>query len=61
MHYGRKNMVIIKPEKSVVEMKAEEIRDAETERMNAQADFTAILTDTLLEEEEEDEIDEQNL
>lgn len=54
-------MVIIKPEKSVVEMKAEEIRDAETERMNAQADFTAILTDTLLEEEEEDEIDEQNL
>ena len=54
-------MIIIKPEKSVVEMKAEEIRAAETERMNAQADFTAILTDTLLDEEEEDEIDEQNL
>jgi len=29
--------------------------------MNAQADFTAILTDTLLEEEEEEEINEQNL
>lgn len=42
-------------------MKAEEIRAAETERMNAQADFTAILTDTLLEEEEEEEINEQNL
>lgn len=54
-------MIIIKPEKSITEMKAEEIRAAETERMNAQADFTAILTDTLLEEEEEEEINEQNL
>ncbi len=55
-------MIIIKPDKSVVEMKAEEIRAAETEHMNAQADFTAILTDTLLEEEEEEEeINEQDL
>ena len=54
-------MIIIKPDKSVTEMKAEEIRNAEVERMNAQADFTAILTDTLLEDEEEEEIDEQNL
>ena len=51
-------MLIIKPEKSVVEMKADEIRAAETERMNAQADFTAIMTDTMLEEDEEEEIHE---
>lgn len=51
-------MLIIKPEKSVVEMKADEIRAAETERMNAQADFTAIMTDTMLEEDEEEEINE---
>lgn len=53
-------MLIIKPEKSITEMKAEEIRDAETERANAQADFTAILTGTMLEDDEveEEEINE---
>lgn len=54
-------MTVIKPDKSVVEMKADEIRAAETERMNAQADFTAILTDTLLDDEEEEEVNEQNI
>ena len=53
-------ITVIKPEKSVVEMKAEEIRAAEAERMSAQADFTAILTGTMLEDDEEVE-DEQNL
>ena len=51
-------MLIIKPEKSVVEMKADEIRAAETERMNAQADFTAIMTDTMLEEDAAEENNE---
>lgn len=53
-------MLVIKPKQSVTEMKAEEIRAAENVAAIAQTEFTAILTDTLLEEEEEEEINEQN-